>query len=210
MDFQNSENKENKDAVTTGVELMCRIFLGPDLDSCRHMKEGNYFQAFENIFTESGAESTILLDNIKSIVNKFDTQQSLFDHLNECYVRLFVNAKEGISAPLYESCYEFENAPMMGKSAVEMTQRFKSKGLSMENIVHEPPDHLAIELEYLFFVLQETEGFIPNEAVSFASETMMPWVSVFNQRLKSVTDECKFYFFASSLLVLFLELISNR
>ncbi|MBW2607039.1 MAG: molecular chaperone TorD family protein [Deltaproteobacteria bacterium] len=218
MDIQNSENKRFNYAVLEGVEIMCRVFWGPDIESCRHMIEGDFFQSFEIILTKPEAKPSGILDNINSIINKFDTHQSLFHHLNECYVRLFVNSKEGITTPLYQSCYEFENAPMMGESAVKMNKRFKSKGLSMENRVHEPPDHLAIELEYLFFLLQESsvglnnnlDKFVSNEAASFATETMLPWVIVFNQRLKSITDDCRFYSLASGILILLLGLISNK
>jgi len=196
--------------VLEGVQTMCQMFWGPDSESCRQMMEGNYFHPFEVIFTGSEAKSSVLLDNINSIIKKFDTHQSFFDHLNECYVRLFVNCKEGIVAPLYESCYEFENAPMMGRSAVEMTQRFKSKGLSMENIVHEPPDHLAVELEYLFFLLQQEDELILDEAASFAGETMLPWVKDFNQRLKSGGEDCRFYSLVTGILVLLLELIPTK
>jgi len=120
MDLKYSENKKINAAVLEGVEIMCPVFWGPDLESCRHMIEGNFFQSFETILTKKEAKSSVILDNIKSIINRFDTPQSLFHHLNECYVRLFVNNKEGITTPLYQSCYEFENAPMMGKSAVKM------------------------------------------------------------------------------------------
>ncbi|MBW1946193.1 MAG: molecular chaperone TorD family protein [Deltaproteobacteria bacterium] len=218
MDLENSENKKINYAVLEGVEIMCRVFWGPDLESCRHMIEGNFFQSFEITLTIPEAKPSVILDNINSIINRFDTPQSLFHHLNECYVRLFVNNKEGITTPLYQSCYEFENAPMMGESAIKMNKRFKSKGLSMENRVHEPPDHLAIELEYLFFLLQDSsvglndnpDKFVSNEAVSFAAETMLPWVTVFNQRLKPVIDDCRFYSLASGILVLLLSLISDK
>ena len=224
MAIKNSENKKFNSAVLDGIQIMCQMFWGPDLDSCSHMIEGNFFQSFEIIPEKSKENPSVILDNINSINNinsiitGFDSHQSLFNHLNECYVRLFINAKEGITTPLYQSCYEFENAPMMGEAAIKMKNQFLSKGLSMENLVHEPPDHLAIELEYLFFLLQETgldleddpDKFISHEAASFAAETMLPWVIVFNDRLKSVTEDCRFYSFASGILVLLLRLISKK
>ncbi len=218
MDKENFGNKKLNSAVLEGIQIMCKMFWGPDLDSCRHMMEGGFFQNFEIIFGKSEEKFSVMLDNINSIINGFDSFQSFFDHLNECYVRLFVNAKEGITAPMYQSCYEFENAPMMGESAIKMKNRFLSKGLSLENLVHEPPDHLAIELEYLFFLLQETgldlnddpDKFISHEAASFAGETMLPWVVIFNQRLKSATEDCTFYFLLSKILVLILRVIADR
>ena len=200
---------QKKSAILEATEVMCQVFWGPDLKACRQMIEGNFFQPFKTILTKPGVKPSVTLDSIKSIVSKFDTDQSLFDHLDECYVRLFVNSNEGIAAPLYQSCYEYENAPMMGDSAIKMMDRFKSKGLSMENRLHEPPDHLAIELEYLFFLLQE-ESSEQNEVALFARETMLPWVQIFDQRLKAVPDYCQFYFLAGKLLIRLLELISNK
>ncbi len=223
MDIENSGNKKFNIAVLEGIQIMCRVFWGPDLDSCRHMIEGIFLQSFEMIpgKSEKGKsekKSSFILDKINLIINGFQSYHSFFEHLNECYVRLFVNNKEGITAPLYQSCYEFENAPMMGESAIKMKNRFLSKGLSMENLIHEPPDHLAIELEYLFFLLQETsldldddpDKFISNEAAAFAKETMLPWVMVFNQRLKFANEDCAFYFLSSGILVLLLKLIAGR
>ena len=85
---------------------------------------------------------------------------ALFDFLEESYVRLFVNAQNGITAPLYHSCYQDTGQPdsqsgLMGESAGFMRQFFKSKGLSLANSINEPPDHLSIELEYLYFLLQQ-------------------------------------------------------
>lgn len=182
------------------------------------MMEGNFFQPFETVFTKPGKKSPAILDTINSIIKGLETHPSLYDHLNECYVRLFVNRKEGIIAHLYHSCYEFENAPMMGKSAIRMKNLFLSKGLSMADRVHEPPDHLAIELEYLFFLLQEScddqgdnlEKFVSDEAGSFCTETLLPWVKIFHQRLQSMDEDCRFYVLASGLLVQLLGLISKN
>ncbi|NIQ90076.1 MAG: molecular chaperone TorD family protein, partial [Desulfobacterales bacterium] len=74
----------------------------------------------------------------------------MYQHLEEGYVRLFISAKGGITAPLYESCYEFEGAPLMGRAAAEMKERFETKDLSVADTIQEPPDHLSIELEYLY------------------------------------------------------------
>ena len=211
MVIENLENQKFNGAVLDGIQIMCRIFWGPDLESCRLMIKENLFKPFEIIFIKSDKTAAGPLDNINSIIKTFDSFQSLFEHLNECYVRLFINNDEGIASPLYESCYEFENAPMMGEAALKMKKRFASKGLSMENRIHEPPDHLAVELEYLFFLLQDgCVGPDDNSAALFAAKTMLPWVMVFNQRLKIATEDCRFYFFASEILVWLLRLISNK
>ncbi len=196
------ENSELLEAI----ESMCRVFWGPDLESCCQMREGTFFHSGEKILTKSDMKSSAAFDSVKAVIDQFNSDQSLFDHLNECYVRLFINNRGGIAAPLYQSCYEFENAPMMGKPAVIMKTLFESKGLSMENRVHEPPDHLAIELEYLFFLVNE-ESIDQKEVASFAGKIMLPWVEKFNQCLKSETAEENFYFSASEILVMLLKKI---
>jgi len=199
---------QNDFEIYNAIESMCRMFWGPDLESCKQMKQGIFFNSWEAVLKASGLDSFAAMDSIKSIINQFDTEQALFDHLNECYVRLFVNTREGIAAPLYQSCYEFENAPMMGASAVKMKNLFDLKGLSLENRVHEPPDHLAIELEYLFFILQE-DGSDQNEIAAFAEQIMLPWIKIFSQRLEPAMDKCRFYYSASEVLIHIIKIIGK-
>lgn len=212
MNLKISKNIKFNSAVLEGVKVMCRVFWGPDLESCRHMMEGKFFQSFEIILIESETNPSGLLDKINSIINRFDSHQSLYNHLDECYVRLFVNNREGITAPLYQSCYEFENAPMMGESAVKMNKRFKSKGLSLAEDMNEPPDHLAIELEYLYFLLENgwtnKDNELAQEAVAFAGELMLPWVIQLRNQLNNETI-CSFYPLSASLLVAILSFIAG-
>lgn len=194
--------------ILEAIENMCRVFWGPDLESCCKMREGVFFHSAEMILTKAGKNSLPAMDGIKAFIRNFDTDQSLFDQLNECYVRLFINNRGGIAAPLYQSCYEFENAPMMGKSSVKMKALFDSKGLLMENRIHEPPDHLSIELEYLFYLVKE-ESIDQNAIAAFAGKVMLPWVEIFTHRLKPAADEKIFYYFVSEILVQLLKKISN-
>ncbi len=201
-------------AVLEGIEALCRVFWGPDLETCRRMINKNFFTPFEIIQSDTKDASDILLDDILAIPDRFETCESLHDHLDECYINLFINNRDGI-IPLYQSCYEFKNAPMMGASAQKMADLFESSGLSLGNNFNEPPDHIAIEMEYLFFLLQEAwdsgkenEPF-PAEARCFAAENMLPWVMDFRRRLESVPIKCRFYLFASRMLVMLLEAISK-
>ena len=81
------------------------------------------------------------LHEIISIIKSFPDGDSLYQNLEEGYVRLFISAKGGITAPLYESCYEFEGAPLMGRAAIEMKERFEAQDLSVADNIQEPPDH---------------------------------------------------------------------
>ena len=129
---------------------------------------------------------------------------------------MFISHRDGITAPLYESCYlgvePGETASLMGKPAIKMNKRLQSSGLSIGDSIPEPPDHISIELEYLYYLLKKgwTEGrpTLFNEAVSFAAITMLPWVSKFRERLAGEA-ECRYYFFIASIVTASLGFISE-
>jgi TorA-specific chaperone len=92
-----------------------------------------------------------------------------------------------------------------------MKERFESKGLSLGDHIHEPPDHLSIELEYLYFLLErgwsEDDAALKDEAVSFAGGIMLPWVIKFQERLVAVETECRFYHLTTAILCAILGFI---
>ena len=95
-------------------------------------------------------------------------------------MRLFVSDREGVTAPLYESCYakteSGEKALLMGAPAIDMKNRFESKGLRLSKDIHEPPDHISIEIEYLYFLLakgrSDGDENLINQASSFAADAL--------------------------------------
>jgi TorA-specific chaperone len=179
-----------------GLKIMGRIFWGPSLEECTEMVREPYLDRLQSLKSMLQARSFDSLDQIVSTIKRFPDVDSLYEHLEECYVRLFISAKGGIVAPLYESCYEFEGAPLMGRAATEMKELFEVKGLSVADTIQEPPDHLSMELEYLYFLLdkgwRDQDGTLVAEGSAFAAVTMLPWVSKLHERLAS-EKQCLFY-----------------
>ena len=198
--------------ILDGLKIMGGIFWGPSLELCGEMLGEPYLDGLQSLKSILPERSLDSLDQIVSTIKGFPDGDSLYQHLEEGYVRLFISAKGGIMAPLYESCYEFQGAPLMGRAATEMKERFEAKGLSVADTIKEPPDHLAIELEYLYFLLDkgwcEKDVALVSEASSFARETMLPWVSRFQERL-SREQQCRLYPLVASVLVSILELVGN-
>ena len=196
-----------------GLKIMGRIFWGPSLEACTKMVKQTYLNRLEFFKSILPDKSLDCLGQLVSLIKSFPDVDSLYQHLEVCYVRLFISAKGGIVAPLYESCYEFEGAPLMGRAAEEMKERFQEKGLSISDNIQEPPDHLSIELEYLYFLLdkgwREQDDTLAAEAVEFATETMLPWVSEFSQKLAN-EKECLFYPLIAKVLVEILNFISSE
>jgi TorA maturation chaperone TorD len=205
-----------QEALLKSIEKLCSVFWGPSLEKCREMLSDDYFLPFGMLDGLQADDPPHSLEKLRKTVTGFSDDVSLFDFLEESYVRLFVNAQSGITAPLYHSCYQDAGQPvsqssLMGESAGSMRQLFKSKGLSLANSINEPPDHLSIELEYLYFLLQhgvtKKDKEAVDEAVSFAGTFMLPWVSLFRDRLLS-RSTCPFYPFAAAILVSDLHLVS--
>ena len=211
-----SLDKTNQAALLEGVALLSRFYWGPAAESSRDILQGIYHRPFEALKPIVGYEPLGIIEELKSISISFTGEDEIFQCLEQTYVLLFINSRDGIVAPLYASCYGAgrapgEDAPLMGPPAVLMKERFESKGLSLGGHIHEPPDHLAIELEYLYFLLErgwsDDDAALKDEAVSFAGEIMLPWVTKFQKRLVAVETECRFYQLTTSILYAILRFI---
>ena len=208
-------------ALLECVSLLAGFYWGPDAEGSRDLLRGNYLKPFEALKPIVSYEPPGILDLLKAIHTSFTNEYEIFQHLEQSYVRLFINSRDGITTPLYASCYEpgqaaGEDAPLMGPPAVLMKKRFESKGLSLGDHIHEPPDHLAIELEYLYFLLErcwsDDNAALRDEAVSFAGDVLLPWVIKFQERLGTIEDECRFYQLTTAILCAILRFIgaSNK
>ena len=211
-----SRNDEQITALVAGVQILSEWFWGPNLLMCQKILAGTYFQPFATLERVLKFNPPDVLQKIESGLKNFSDADSFFQYLETDYVRLFISHRDGIAAPLYESCYfgvePGETASLMGEPAIRMKRSFEAKGLSVDTRISEPPDHLAIELEYLYFLLEK--GWIGNnrvfaaEAASLATEIMLPWVTMFQKRLAAVEAEGRFYLLITAILCAILQFIA--
>ena len=146
-------------SLLTGLRQICRLFWGPDTEQCREMVAGRFFQPFTAPDSRWEPGTLAVLETINRYLRTMPDATALCEALETTYVRLFISGKGGIRVPLYQSCHAFDGAPLMGPSAVRMQRRIEAVGLSLTgNASCEPPDHLAVELEYLYFLLERGEG----------------------------------------------------
>ncbi len=191
------------------IREMCRIFWGPEPAHCREMLEGTFlvpFSALTDLF--SGAAE---VSRLQAFLSGFEDERQLFAELEQAYIRLFISTS-GRVIPLYQSCYENDDRLMMGQGAVDMKKRLAASGLAIDGGVNEPPDHLSIELEYLYFLLEagwqggDRQSVLA--AATFAGGFMLPWVAEFSARLQS-ENTCRFYPASAALLVRMLEAVAR-
>ncbi|MFH0728171.1 MAG: molecular chaperone TorD family protein [Pseudomonadota bacterium] len=186
-------NSDLQPTILTGLRHLCRLFWGPDPAQCSEILAGRFFEPFAG--PDSGGESGAVaaLETIDRYLRTMPDANALFEALETSYVRLFISSRAGIGVPLYQSCYAFDGAPLMGPSAVRMQRRLEAVGLSLTGDAScEPPDHLAVELEYLYFLLEkggrEKDPALIAEAAVFAETELGAWIDAFERRLFQAPD----------------------
>lgn len=203
-------------AMLDAIRKLSDMFWGPDIKKCGELLSAGYWHSFIELEAVLKLDPPGVVKKIKTDLENFTDANSLYNYLETAYVALFISHRDGIAAPLYESCYHGiepgDKGSLMGEPALRMSHRFESKGLSLDSIIHEPPDHLAIELEYLYFLLskgrEDQDAALIAEAGSFAAKTMLPWVSKLQKQIASHTPE-HFYFFLISILTAILYRIGD-
>ena len=204
--------EDQQQALLEILKKMSSVFWGPELEKCSEMLQKSFLRSFDKLAAQPGNWN---VHEIKLVLKKFKNAEAFFPQLEEGYVRLFISNRKGVAAPLYESCYANieggEKALLMGPPAIDMKNRFESKGLSLSEDIHEPPDHISIELEYLYFLLAKGwsagDKDMIDEASTFAADVMLPWVSKFQAGL-AAENNCRFYPLMASLLTAILEIIA--
>jgi TorA-specific chaperone len=175
-------SEDQKTLLMGGLQKVCGVFWGPGMDQCSEMLEKGYFHEFESLAVFLDPDYADAVKKLRKNIQGFPDASSLFNFLEDAYVRLFVNGREGVTAPLYQSCYAYENAPLMGAPARRMLERLEAAGLALGDHLKEPPDHLSVEIEYLYFLIENK----PHEAPGFAGE-IKAWAEKLSERISGET-----------------------
>jgi TorA-specific chaperone len=213
-----SLDETNQAVLLEGIALLAKFFWGPREEDGRNYLQGTYLAPFKALKQTVTYDPPDVIESLIAFNASISDDKDLMQCLEQDYVRLFINSLDGIAAPLYASCYASASstggdAALMGPAAIEMKERIDSKGLSLGDQIHEPPDHLSIELEYLYFLLNKGwsagDPALIDEAVSFAAKTMLPWVTRFYERIAPVETDCRFYQLITALICSILQFIGG-
>lgn len=200
-----SYSDDQKTALLEGIQTACRLCWGPDDAHCREMLAQGLFSELEPLADVLNIDPPDALERLDAIIGQHPDRQTLFGYLETAYVRLFVSNRKGFVIPLYHSCYEYDQAAMM-------KERLAAVDLSLGAHIKEPPDHLAVELEYLHFLL--TRGWadgnvlLVKDASSFAADTLLPWIAKLQSRLLNHSD-ASFYLLVMAVIIAILQYVGN-
>lgn len=114
------------------------------------------------------------------------------------YARLFVGPF-GVKAPPYGSIYLDNDRTVMGPSTMETIGMYEQEGLARDNGFHELPDHIAVELEFMYYLSYRQaeslqKGDLPRAEVyrlkqeQFRTQFLAAWVPSFCTHIKEESD----------------------
>lgn len=168
------------------AELLVAIFRGPDTDGWAAIFSAGLPELVSQV-PKSSAELTATLNKLQDSLLVSSEIGEPFSDLQTEYVRLFVAGSGGVIAPLYESCHLGAAPRIMGDAALAMRSRLGECGLEVSLESNEPPDHISLELEYLYHLLasawSDNRPELEVRARDFARLDMLPWVRRFRDSL---------------------------
>lgn len=130
------------------------------------------------------------------------------------YARLFVGPYE-LMAPPYGSVYLDHERRVMGDSTMEVIKIYKEAGLSIDEDFKELPDHVAVELEFMYYLIyQEVEALEKSQLSKaltlketeelFLNRFLKPWVPRLCERIKASTEN-EFYIALANCVLVFIN-----
>jgi putative dimethyl sulfoxide reductase chaperone len=195
----------SSEGLARSLAFFCELFWGPSPELCTEL-----FDPGLDALSRSTARWPDLsggLASMAELCSSIEDRTDFCQDLESAYVALFVSGMGGVPAPPYASCH-IEGDEFMGEAASRMRRRLAESGLAPA-VAGEPPDHLAIELEYLYFLLtSDSSGAAP----LFAREELLPWAGRLRDKVTAAEDgslERRFWSLACACLVPLLEAIET-
>ena len=176
--MENEELLRREEVRCESYRLLAQCYYLPDeklIEALEHSEELGRFRQAGNENTWTG---------------------SAIDSLTVDYTKLFMGPYQ-VLAPPYGSVY-LENARIvMGDSTMDAKHRYQEAGLNLT--MKEPPDHVAIELEFMYFlVYREVEAIINDNETNialylkkqkdFLQNHLGKWVSEFTDNVSANTE----------------------
>ena len=169
-------------------KILSLIFYKPDREFTSYLRDG--FIEDVKFLDEAAISgfSTFLNEN------KEKDDEIFYEMLAVEYTRLFTTAIPQVPCPPYESMYREDI--IMGHSTLSVLDFYNKAGLNVIEKFHDLPDHVAVELEFLYYL---TENGFSAQHDSFMNEHFSKWVPKFCEDVEK-NDRIGFYGHAAGVL----------
>jgi TorA maturation chaperone TorD len=146
-----------------------------------------------------------LCEGATPYISRMREESERKNHLEELkadYAKLFLGPFTLLTPP-YGSVYLDGERKVMGDSTVEVRSVYRRAGVDISNDFHDAPDHIAAELEFMYFLIfKEVEALgesdvgraidFLNQQKAFMTDHLCAWVPPFTEKLEEVA-ETEFY-----------------
>ncbi|MCK4911819.1 MAG: molecular chaperone TorD family protein [Thermodesulfovibrionales bacterium] len=187
-------------------KLLAALFYPPekqtlmDEDVC-----GSLFQILDDVSPEASAYAS----GMRNAIDRTDAKE-----LSIAHAKLFVGPFE-LQAPPYGSVYLEENKMLMGDSTIDVMKMYQRAGLGLSEENKDAPDHIAIELEFMHYLVskevQSMQDGDMNEALEylkmqhvFFDKYLSPWVEAFCSKIIEAS-EVEFFRLLATCLSIFIN-----
>lgn len=206
-----TSKRSSDEALAFGncCKLMAACFYEPDQDL--FLKEqvlDNLRQLLDQLAPAAAVQAGIMKENFFQLTE---------EELKIDYAALFVGPFELLAAP-YGSVHLERHRSVMGETTLKVQHCYQEAGLQVA--LQEPPDHIAIELEFIHYLcLQEaaarSAGDQQKARHSLESQidfiaTLMTWIPGFASQIKTGADTGYYRALASCLIEFYRACFGSR
>jgi len=171
-------------------KLLSTLFYLPEEDLFESQVLDNLITSTEVIFDDLREYAVSLQDEGKKISN--------IEDLKVDYSKLFVGPFD-LFAPPYGSIYLEKERKVMGDSTINVLNKYKQAGLKVADDFKDAPDHIIMELEFMYFLtFNQIEAINSSDFSStlhylemqrdFLGNHLRVWISEFTDRILNNTN----------------------
>jgi TorA maturation chaperone TorD len=174
-------------------------------EDCFRLLSACFYEPQKKLFIEENLFGN-LTEGLKQVcpdaaIFSSDMEKSIHNYTNEElsveYARLFVGPFE-LLAPPYGSVYLDDGGRVMGDSTMNVIETYEKEGLAKSDDYKDLPDHIAVELEFMsYLIYKEREALENSDSAAakayihkqedFLNIFVRPWVPAFCKKIKEGT-----------------------
>jgi TorA maturation chaperone TorD len=184
-------------ALDTQLEIAYRLLSASLYQPSMEWEEENIFAHLGDALRMVSPETAAMADIMKeSSLNRTE------DGLSLSFARLFVGPFH-LQAPPYGSVYLEPGTQVMGETTTAVNRFYSESGLTLDGNFTEIPDHMAVELEFMSYLLQmaqradeegnsqEYSSWVEKRRI-FLGTFLSRWFGEFCENIRKGTDD-RFY-----------------
>jgi len=180
--FENYQEFEEWRAVFYKLAWLGLSYPGESLAEAVY--SGKFFQGMKKTAAILRFEQ-IADDNLDDLASHELSEKTL-QELETEYVSLFISDLGGALVPPYGSVY-LDNE-VMGPSTRRVAEKYRKAGFKKDSGHDDLPDHISVELEYLFKLTQKENRKKYHLHLEFFDELLAPWVEEFTGSVRREAD----------------------